>query len=133
MRAAHIMIAAKKSDPEEEIMNASKKINEIYEKLKKGENFESLAKEFSDDPSSNQKGGELEAFGTGTSFKVFLYGSNDEVQVIKGYDQLFTETNRMLRDIVDAKKTSPLELGAPVSYSTITTKRFRPSKICNRG
>lgn len=52
-----------------------------------------------------------------TSFKVFLYGSNDEVQVIKGYDQLFTETNRMLRDIVDAKKTSPLELGAPVSYS----------------
>ncbi len=67
MRAAHIMIAAKKTDPEEEIMNASKKINEIYEKLKNGESFESLAKEFSDDPGSNQKGGELDAFGTGTS------------------------------------------------------------------
>jgi peptidyl-prolyl cis-trans isomerase SurA len=67
MRAAHIMIAAKKTDPEDEIMNASKKINEIYEKLKNGANFEALAKEYSDDPSSNQKGGELDAFGTGTS------------------------------------------------------------------
>ncbi len=67
MRAAHIMIAAKKTDPEEEIMNASKKINEIYEKLKNGGKFETLAKEYSDDPSSNQKGGELDAFGTGTS------------------------------------------------------------------
>lgn len=70
MRAAHIMIAAKKTDPEEEIMNASKKVNEIYEKLKNGGNFESLAKEFSDDPSSNQKGGELPTFGTGTSTRM---------------------------------------------------------------
>jgi peptidyl-prolyl cis-trans isomerase SurA len=70
MRSAHIMIAAKKTDPEEEIMNASKKVNEIYEKLKNGGNFESLAKEFSDDPSSNQKGGELPTFGTGTSTRM---------------------------------------------------------------
>ncbi len=70
MRAAHIMIAAKKTDPEEEIMNASKKVNEIYEKLQNGGNFESLAKEFSDDPSSNQKGGELPTFGTGTSTRM---------------------------------------------------------------
>jgi peptidyl-prolyl cis-trans isomerase SurA len=67
MRSAHIMIAAKKTDPEDEIMNASKKINEIYEKLKNGESFEALAKEYSDDASSNLKGGELDAFGTGTS------------------------------------------------------------------
>jgi len=52
-----------------------------------------------------------------TTFKVFLYGSSDAVQTIKGYDQLFSETNRMLRAIVDANKTSPLELGAPISYS----------------
>jgi peptidyl-prolyl cis-trans isomerase SurA len=67
MRAAHIVIATKKTDPEEEIMKASKKINEIYEKLQNGESFEALAKEFSEDPSSNQKGGELEPFGTGAS------------------------------------------------------------------
>lgn len=51
-----------------------------------------------------------------TTFKVFLYGSSDAVQTIR-YDQLFSETNRMLRAIVDANKTSPLELGAPISYS----------------
>ncbi len=70
IRTAHIMVAASKSSSEEEKQNALKKINEIYEKLKKGESFESLAKEHSDDPGSSQKGGELPAFGSGTTTRM---------------------------------------------------------------
>ena len=44
-----------------------KKIDEIYAKLKAGEKWEDLVKLYSDDPSSNQKGGELPMFGSGTN------------------------------------------------------------------
>lgn len=67
---AHIMVATKKDAPAEEANNAEKKINEIYQKLVDGENFETLAQEFSDDPSSNQKGGVLPAFGSGTTTRM---------------------------------------------------------------
>jgi len=70
IKVAHIMVSAPKTASEEEVANASKKINEIYVKLNNGENFEALAKEFSDDPSSNQKGGELPAFGSGTTTRM---------------------------------------------------------------
>lgn len=70
MRAAHIMVATSKSATEEDVKNAEKKINEIYDKLQGGAKFEDLVKDFSDDPSSNQKGGELPAFGSGTTTRM---------------------------------------------------------------
>ncbi|MFM7857076.1 MAG: peptidylprolyl isomerase, partial [Flammeovirgaceae bacterium] len=70
MKTAHIMVAVSKNASTEEVTNAEKKINEIYDKLVGGAKFENLAKEFSDDPSSNQKGGELPAFGTGTTTRM---------------------------------------------------------------
>jgi len=70
MRAAHIMVATSKSASEEDVKNAEKKINEIYAKLQAGAKFEDLVKDFSDDPSSNQKGGELPAFGSGTTTRM---------------------------------------------------------------
>lgn len=70
MRAAHIMVATSKSATEEDVKNAEKKINEIYAKLQAGAKFEDLVKDFSDDPSSNQKGGELPAFGSGTTTRM---------------------------------------------------------------
>jgi peptidyl-prolyl cis-trans isomerase SurA len=70
IKTAHIMVAVSKNATSEEIANADKKINEIYNKLLSGEKFEVLAKEYSDDPSSNQKGGELPLFGTGTSTRM---------------------------------------------------------------
>lgn len=60
---AHIMLVDKKED------NAAEKpevrIREIYSKLKQGEAFESLAKQFSDDKNSAPKGGELAPFSSG--------------------------------------------------------------------
>ena len=41
------------------------KVNEIYGKLKAGEKFEDLARQFSDDQSSAKNGGLLPMFGTG--------------------------------------------------------------------
>ena len=70
MRAAHIMVATSKTATEEDVKNAEKKINEIYSKLQAGAKFEDLVKDFSDDPSSNQKGGELPAFGSGTTTRM---------------------------------------------------------------
>lgn len=70
IKTAHIMVAVPKTASQEDMENAEKKINEIYENLVAGANFEELAKDFSDDPSSNQKGGELPAFGTGTTTRM---------------------------------------------------------------
>ncbi|MDW5290016.1 peptidylprolyl isomerase [Formosa sp. PL04] len=63
VKVSHIMVANNKvgdtiSDPEA-------RISEIYKKLNQGESFETLAKQFSDDKSSADKGGELSPFSSG--------------------------------------------------------------------
>lgn len=70
IKTAHIMVAASKEASKDDIQNAEKKINELYEKLKSGENFESLASDHSDDPSTSNKGGVLPPFGTGTTTRM---------------------------------------------------------------
>lgn len=62
---AHIMVLKPKNDDAAEAQKAKDKIYDIYNKLKQGENFESLAKQFSDDKSSSSKGGVLSRFGSG--------------------------------------------------------------------
>jgi peptidyl-prolyl cis-trans isomerase SurA len=70
MEAAHLMIAARSDASEKEIENAKTKIDELYEKLQAGESFEELVGKYSDDPSSNGKGGVLPKFGTGTTTRM---------------------------------------------------------------
>ena len=65
MKAAHIMILSDPSSSPQDTKSAEEKINEIYELLKTGQNFEDLAKKYSDDQSSNSKGGILPEFGAG--------------------------------------------------------------------
>jgi len=62
---AHIMIKANAAMNPTDSAAARNKINEIYTKLKAGENFGDLASQFSDDKCSSKRGGELPAFGTG--------------------------------------------------------------------
>ena len=64
VQVAHIMINAKSGQPAQDSINAKNKIDEIYAKLKKGEKFEDLAAQFSDDKSTSRKGGELPWFGS---------------------------------------------------------------------
>src|SRR5690606_22404707 len=56
---AHIMVTANDKDS---LSDPEKRIHEIYKKLKQGEDFESLAKQFSDDKSSANNGGILAPF-----------------------------------------------------------------------
>jgi peptidyl-prolyl cis-trans isomerase SurA len=62
---AHIMVRLKKEMNGKDSSNAMKKIEEIYGKLKAGEKFEELAKQFSDDKTSSEKGGEINWFSSG--------------------------------------------------------------------
>ena len=67
IKVAHIMVAAGKDIAKETSEAAEKKINELYEKLQKGEKWEDLVTLHSDDANSVKKAGELPAFGSGTT------------------------------------------------------------------
>lgn len=60
--AAHIMVNLKSKDS---LRDPEQRINEIYKKLNQGESFESLAKQFSEDKSSANKGGAITPFKSG--------------------------------------------------------------------
>ncbi len=62
----HIMIVSNDKMSKEEQDKAKTKIYEIYDLLKNGENFEDLAKKYSDDKQSAVKGGLLPMFGAGS-------------------------------------------------------------------
>lgn len=61
----HIMIKAGATVKGEDSAKAATKINEIYAKLKGGEKFEDLARQFSEDQTTAKNGGTLPSFGTG--------------------------------------------------------------------
>ncbi len=61
----HIMLLNPESGYAAEKEKVKAKIMEIYKKLQQGENFEELAKQFSEDKSSAAKGGLLNQFGSG--------------------------------------------------------------------
>jgi peptidyl-prolyl cis-trans isomerase SurA len=64
------MVAVSKDASKDDIQAAEKKITELHDKLKAGENFEALASDHSDDPSTSNKGGVLPPFGTGTTTRM---------------------------------------------------------------
>lgn len=66
IKAAHIMVLANDEMNEADQKAAEEKINEIYDLLEKGQNFEDLAGRYSDDQSSRAKGGLLPIFGGGS-------------------------------------------------------------------
>lgn len=61
IQVAHIFV----KNISEDSTYASSQINEIYQKIQQGEDFAFLAKNYSEDKSSAQKGGEMQRFGTG--------------------------------------------------------------------
>jgi peptidyl-prolyl cis-trans isomerase SurA len=67
IKVAHIMIREKKDNTN----YAKKQINDIYNKLNQGEDFEKLAKQYSDDKVSAAKGGVLKRFSYGRMIPSF--------------------------------------------------------------
>ncbi len=66
VKARHILIAVKPNATEEEKKAALTKAEGILDKAKKGEDFAKLASEYSDDPGSKAKGGDLGFFTQGS-------------------------------------------------------------------
>ncbi|WP_317898179.1 peptidylprolyl isomerase [Aurantibacillus circumpalustris] len=71
LTVAHIMSKFPKEASEQDKKNAKVKIDEIYTKLKAGQNFEELARQFSDDKQSSDRGGQLQPFKGGRLPKSF--------------------------------------------------------------
>lgn len=70
-RVRHIMIKVDKSAPDDVKKKAREKAEEVLKKIKAGEDFAKLAMDYSDDPGSKAKGGDLGFFEKGKMFKAF--------------------------------------------------------------
>lgn len=66
VKAKHILIKVDKKGKQEDIQKKSELANEIYNKLIKGEDFETLAKQYSEDENTKEKGGDLGEVSKGT-------------------------------------------------------------------
>ena len=72
IKVAHLMISTGREASTETRQNAEKKINEIYDSLASGASWEKMVSAYSEDANSIKKGGELPAFGSGTSQRMVL-------------------------------------------------------------
>ncbi len=71
VKARHILVSVEQDAPEEKVAEAQKKIEEIKKQLDKGADFAELAKQYSDDKSNAENGGDLGWFGKGVMVKEF--------------------------------------------------------------
>ena len=89
---SHIMILNPKPDDKDQDKSKNT-IQDIYKKLQQGENFEELAKQFSEDKSSASKGGTLNTFGSGQlsseEFENMAFSLKDKNEISKPFQSQF--------------------------------------------
>ena len=71
VKARHILIGFKEGIKDEEKKELKKKAEKVHDKAKGGDDFAKLAAEYSDDPGSKTKGGDLGFFARGTMVHEF--------------------------------------------------------------
>jgi peptidyl-prolyl cis-trans isomerase D len=71
IHAAHILVKLERDAKPEADAAAKKKAQELAARLRKGEDFSELAKKYSEDPGSKERGGDLAAFVRGAMVKPF--------------------------------------------------------------
>ena len=86
----HIMVSHNQTDS---TVKPEIRIKEIYKKIEQGENFESLAKQFSDDKSSASKGGLLPSFTGGQlssqEFEDVAFGLKEEGEISQPFESAY--------------------------------------------
>jgi peptidyl-prolyl cis-trans isomerase SurA len=104
---AHIMVSNNQKDS---LLNPETRINEIYRKMNQGENFESLAKQFSDDQSSANNGGLLSPFTGGQlnsqEFESTSFNLNQPGDISKPFS---TEYGWHIVKLISKKAVQPME------------------------
>jgi len=89
----HIMVLKPAVDNKENNDKAESTINDIYKKWQQGENFEALARTYSEDKASGPKGGLLQRFGAGqlssTEFEEMSFSLTKENPVSKPFKTQF--------------------------------------------
>lgn len=125
--AAHIMIALKQKDT---LLDPEQRINDIYKKIQQGENFESLAKQFSDDKSSAKNGGGLKPFKSGqlssTIFEDQAFALSEDDQISQPFK---TEYGWHIIKRLKLKPVESFEELKPTLESRV--KRDSRSKLIN--
>ncbi|OGX86545.1 peptidylprolyl isomerase [Hymenobacter lapidarius] len=71
IKVAHLMIRMNANAPKSDSLTAKKKVDELASRLKKGESWDKLVAQFSEDAGSAANGGELPPFGTGRMIPSF--------------------------------------------------------------
>lgn len=71
VRARHVLVRVDEKAPADQDAAAKKKIEEVLERVRKGEDFGKIAEQLSEDPSSQKKGGDLGWFGPGIMARPF--------------------------------------------------------------
>jgi peptidyl-prolyl cis-trans isomerase SurA len=71
IKVAHLMVRVTPQAPRADSTTAHKKINELYGRLRKGESWDKLVTQFSEDAGSAANGGELPPFSTGRMIPSF--------------------------------------------------------------
>ena len=71
IKVAHLMVRMNAHAAKADSLTAKKKIDELYSRLRKGENWNKLVTQFSEDAGSAPSGGELPPFGTGRMIPSF--------------------------------------------------------------
>lgn len=71
IKVAHLMVRVNAHAPAADSLTAKKKVDELYARLRKGESWDKLVAQFSEDAGSAANGGELPPFGTGRMIPSF--------------------------------------------------------------
>lgn len=121
LQVRHIMLVANEKSSDEEKANARERVQEIYQKIQDGEDFQKLARQYSDDKQSGYQGGLLEPFGINKMYPAFedaafaLEDSGDVsepvktpvgwhiIQLVRGpRNESFSQAKRRLRNKVES-------------------------------
>ncbi|OBQ56433.1 peptidylprolyl isomerase [Tamlana sp. s12] len=89
----HIMITTGQEANDSIVRQAEEKINEVYAKINQGDSFEALAKQFSQDANSAEKGGKLRPFSRGQisaeAFENVAFNLKNEGDISKPFQTKF--------------------------------------------